>query len=126
VTSNFRCSSPQKAGAGRQVIAPYITAWSAERDPLAVLVERPGGGIAYQDESLADRDSNGSYGSAHRFDPVRADQSSAGYTPYGSDERCNDCCAKCAQAQPTPPRTACCGYSRTNVKTGHRGRTAWE
>ena len=45
--------------AGRRVIAPYITAWSAEERPPMVLVERPGGGIAYADETLADRDRNG-------------------------------------------------------------------
>jgi hypothetical protein len=41
------------------VLAPYITQWSEERDPPSQLVERPGGGIAYLDEHLADRDDRG-------------------------------------------------------------------
>jgi hypothetical protein len=41
---------------GRRVVAPYITAWSEEQDPPVVLVERHGGGIAYPDETMADRD----------------------------------------------------------------------
>lgn len=57
--SSLPAASPQKACAGRQVAAPYITAWSAEQDPPVALVERPGGGIAYQDETLSDRDRNG-------------------------------------------------------------------
>lgn len=43
----------------RRVIAPYITAWSEEQNLPYTLVERPGGGIAYRDETLADRDRNG-------------------------------------------------------------------
>ena len=38
---------------------PYITQWSEEREPEALLVERPGRGIAYLDETLADRDNRG-------------------------------------------------------------------
>jgi hypothetical protein len=49
----------QLPGTGRHVVAPYITAWSEEQDPPYLLIERPAGGIAYADESLADRDSNG-------------------------------------------------------------------
>jgi len=58
VTSNLRVS-PHEAVAGRPVIAPYVTAWSAEKDPPYVVIERPGGGIAYLDETFADRDRNG-------------------------------------------------------------------
>jgi hypothetical protein len=47
------------SAAGRQVVAPYITAWSEEEDPPYQLVERRGGGVAYLDETLADRDRNG-------------------------------------------------------------------
>jgi hypothetical protein len=47
------------AVAGRPVVAPYITAWSEEFDPPFRLVERRGGGIAYVDETMTDRDSNG-------------------------------------------------------------------
>ncbi|GAB1508126.1 hypothetical protein [Actinophytocola sp. KF-1] len=42
-----------------RVVAPYITTWSAEVDPAVTLVERHGGGIAYADEVVADRDGNG-------------------------------------------------------------------
>jgi hypothetical protein len=53
-------STPYKGtDTGRRVVAPYITAWSAEQDPPVTLVERPGGGIAYYDETLADRDRHG-------------------------------------------------------------------
>lgn len=41
------------------VIAPYVTMWSAEELPSARPVERPGRGIAYVDELLTDRDSQG-------------------------------------------------------------------
>lgn len=43
----------------RHIVAPYVTAWSEEPAPPVVLVERPGAGIAYQDEVMADRDSQG-------------------------------------------------------------------
>lgn len=42
----------------RQVVVPYVTAWSEEQDPPVVLVERAGGGVAYRDEVMADRDSH--------------------------------------------------------------------
>lgn len=42
-----------------QVVAPYVTAWSAEQDLPCRLVERPGRGIGYADELLADRDAHG-------------------------------------------------------------------
>lgn len=47
------------ASAGRQVVAPYITAWSAEVYPPVVMVERPEGGIGYEGETVADRDRDG-------------------------------------------------------------------
>lgn len=51
-------ASHHQPNASRHVIAPYITAWTAEQEPPTVLVERPSGGIAYEDETLADRDRN--------------------------------------------------------------------
>ena len=52
--------SPHEATTGRPVVAPYVTAWSEEKDPPYVVVERPGGGgIAYLDETFTDRDRNG-------------------------------------------------------------------
>lgn len=51
--------SPPKPVDRNRLIVPYITSWSAEQDPHHELVERPGHGIAYRDETLADRDSNG-------------------------------------------------------------------
>ena len=42
-----------------QIIAPYITAWNAEQDLPCKLVERPGLGIGYADESFGDRDAFG-------------------------------------------------------------------
>jgi hypothetical protein len=41
------------------VVVPYVTTWSTEKGPASVLVERPGGGIGYRDETLADRDRHG-------------------------------------------------------------------
>jgi hypothetical protein len=41
-----------------RVVAPYITAWSAEIDPPCLVVGRAGG-IGYLDETVADRDSKG-------------------------------------------------------------------
>jgi hypothetical protein len=38
---------------------PYITSWSEEKDPPYQLIERPGRGIAYMDETLHDRDNRG-------------------------------------------------------------------
>lgn len=38
---------------------PYITQWSEEREPPSQVIERPGRGIAYLDENLADRDDRG-------------------------------------------------------------------
>lgn len=57
--SSLLAAAPHGSGAGRRVVAPYITAWSAEQTPPVVLVEHPEGGIAYQDETLADRDRHG-------------------------------------------------------------------
>ncbi|MGH3757277.1 hypothetical protein [Actinophytocola sp.] len=54
---------------GRQVVAPYITAWSEEDGPSHPLVEVPGGGIAYVDESMADRDARGVLWSRRPFRP---------------------------------------------------------
>lgn len=42
-----------------RVVAPYITAWSAEVEPPVTVVEVPGRGIGYADETMADRDSHG-------------------------------------------------------------------
>lgn len=44
---------------GRRDVAPYITSWSMEKDLPCALVERPGGGIAYRDETVTDRDRYG-------------------------------------------------------------------
>jgi hypothetical protein len=38
---------------------PYITQWSEELEPPTQLIERPGCGIAYLDEHMADRDDRG-------------------------------------------------------------------
>jgi hypothetical protein len=45
--------------ADRRIVAPYVTGWSEEQDPPVALVELPGGGIAYREEVVADRDSSG-------------------------------------------------------------------
>ncbi|MDX3656899.1 hypothetical protein PV646_06220 [Streptomyces sp. ID05-26A] len=42
-----------------RIIAPYITAWSAEQDLPCVLIERPGHSIGYANELLSDRDRHG-------------------------------------------------------------------
>ncbi|KAA2252260.1 hypothetical protein F0L68_36625 [Solihabitans fulvus] len=54
-------SRPDTASAReeRRVVAPYITAWSAEQDLPFTLVERPDCGISYVDELPTDRDSHG-------------------------------------------------------------------
>lgn len=50
-------SAPQTSH-GR-IVAPYVTSWSAEIDPPVELVEVPGRGIGYADETVTDRDSRG-------------------------------------------------------------------
>lgn len=40
-------------------VVPYVTSWSEEIDPPYRLVEVPGRGIAYADETLSDRDEHG-------------------------------------------------------------------
>lgn len=57
--SGILVASPGVPSAGQRVVAPYITAWSGEKDPPYVLVERPGGGIRYADETMTDRDRHG-------------------------------------------------------------------
>jgi hypothetical protein len=58
--SGLLAAHRQDTDAGGRVVAPYITAWSAEQNSPATLVERAdGGGIAYKDETLADRDRHG-------------------------------------------------------------------
>jgi hypothetical protein len=52
-------SLPSAGRRGPQVVAPYITAWSAEQYPSVAVVERREGGIGYQHEALTDRDRNG-------------------------------------------------------------------
>jgi hypothetical protein len=47
-----------RPGCGRLVV-PYVTAWSAEEEPPVDVVEVPGHGIGYADESVSDRDSRG-------------------------------------------------------------------
>ena len=42
-----------------RIIAPYITAWSAEQDLPCALVERPDHSIGYASELLSDRDRHG-------------------------------------------------------------------
>jgi hypothetical protein len=51
--------APEGPASDNGVIAPYITAWTAETEPPSTLVERPGFGIAYADELLTDRDDKG-------------------------------------------------------------------
>jgi hypothetical protein len=48
---------PPTAGLGS--IVPYITAWSGEQPLPTQVIERPGAGIAFADETLADRDLDG-------------------------------------------------------------------
>ena len=43
----------------QRVIAPYVTTWSAEQDLPYRVVERPGHGIGFSDETLGDRDTHG-------------------------------------------------------------------
>ncbi|SDG18844.1 hypothetical protein SAMN05216553_10686 [Lentzea fradiae] len=51
--------STQQLAKASQIIAPYITSWSAEQDLPYRLMERPGLGIGYADESFGDRDAKG-------------------------------------------------------------------
>ncbi|WP_460406511.1 hypothetical protein [Actinophytocola sediminis] len=44
---------------GKRVVAPYVTTWSEESDLPYRLVEVPGRGIAYADETVTDRDNRG-------------------------------------------------------------------
>lgn len=58
MASSVRHASVLRPGLGR-FVAPYITAWSEEVGSQNELVEVPGRGIAFADESVADRDSRG-------------------------------------------------------------------
>jgi hypothetical protein len=40
-------------------VIPYVTTWSTEQPLPTAVIERPGSGIAYLDETLGDRDENG-------------------------------------------------------------------
>ncbi|MGH3760516.1 hypothetical protein [Actinophytocola sp.] len=44
---------------GRVGVVPYIATWSAEDSPAIPIIEHPGRGIAYPDETLTDRDQRG-------------------------------------------------------------------
>lgn len=44
---------------GRRIVAPYVTSWSEEETVASRVVVRPGGGIAYADERVLDRDEHG-------------------------------------------------------------------
>jgi hypothetical protein len=57
--SQLLISPNQDSSSKKRIVVPYITSWSRERDVPYTLVERPGVGIAYADETLADRDSHG-------------------------------------------------------------------
>ena len=58
ITAGARLPISQDEGLAT-IVAPYITSWSDEVDPLCTVVAAPGGGIAYADESMIDRDSQG-------------------------------------------------------------------
>jgi hypothetical protein len=57
--SELLISPAQDCPAERRVIAPYITAWSAEQELPYQVIQRPGVGIGYTDEIAADRDIHG-------------------------------------------------------------------
>jgi hypothetical protein len=50
---------PGGSRAEPRVVAPYVTAWSTERELPYQVVERRGFGIGYADETVLDRDSRG-------------------------------------------------------------------
>jgi hypothetical protein len=50
---------PSATLSGTRVLAPYITAWSEEGELPHRVTEVPGGGIAYVDETVTDRDRRG-------------------------------------------------------------------
>lgn len=52
-------STPLPTTLSHPILVPYATAWSTEQDPPTSLITIPGVGIAYADETLADRDRNG-------------------------------------------------------------------
>jgi hypothetical protein len=61
-------SSVLDAGAGR-LVAPYVTAWSGEEKLPGSVVEVPGVGIGYADETTVDRDRHGVLWSRREYRP---------------------------------------------------------
>lgn len=57
-TPTAQTARPSKPSSSK-VIAPYVTTWSTEQDLPYRVVERPGDGIGFSDETLGDRDSRG-------------------------------------------------------------------
>lgn len=67
--------------------APYITAWSGEEKLPASVIELPGVGIGYADESSVDRDRQGCSGRGGHSGQAQGGRCSARCTRCGSGGR---------------------------------------
>jgi hypothetical protein len=56
---NTKQPDEHAVGCAEPSMVPYVTTWSAEKEPSGVVVERSEGGIGYQDEGPGDRDAGG-------------------------------------------------------------------
>ena len=70
-TSDVPLAPSRDSAVDRRVVVPYVTSWSEEEDPPYELVERRGFGLAYADETLADRDRRGVLWQRAGFGPGR-------------------------------------------------------
>jgi hypothetical protein len=70
----------------RPIIAPYITAWSAERDLPYRLITIPGVGIGYADETHRTAIATASSGTAPQTIPAKATLTSAASTHTANAE----------------------------------------
>jgi hypothetical protein len=95
----------------RPIIAPHITAWTAEQDLPYRLISIPGVGIGYADESTADRDRNGILWCRTAYNQAEANPTSAASTQTDNDAPCCDCSARSAPDPPIRLTTACSGSS---------------
>ncbi|HEX5405956.1 MAG TPA: hypothetical protein VFX16_27080 [Pseudonocardiaceae bacterium] len=58
-TASAEQTHSQRTVTNRTPIVPYIATWSEEYEPSLKLVERPGIGLGFADETAADRDRDG-------------------------------------------------------------------
>ena len=93
-----------------RIVAPYVTARSAEQDLRCDLTVRPDGcGVGYARELLGDRDGQGVLWARVAERPVEGRPEFARVHPLGSGEQCVSCCARCVRGRRIERRKVSCG-----------------